>query len=62
MTTKPKHRILTFRETCDELRVSGPTLRAFIRRGRLRVARIGKQIRVRREDLNALLSGTEASA
>ncbi|ASE40950.1 helix-turn-helix domain-containing protein [Brevundimonas sp. 'scallop'] len=47
--------VLTFDQTCRELQVGEHTLRAIIADGSLRAGKIGRQWRVRRDDLNAYL-------
>ena len=52
---------LSVNEAADELRVQPRTVRDYIRSGRLAATRIGKQYRIRVEDLR-LLTGAPASA
>lgn len=47
--------LLTLRETTAYLRISLPTLRRMMARGSIPVVRIGKSVRVRRSDLEALI-------
>jgi excisionase family DNA binding protein len=49
--------LLTAAEVADQLRVSTMTIYRLIRRGELPAVRIGRNYRVRAEDLDAYLAG-----
>ncbi|MCC5948178.1 MAG: helix-turn-helix domain-containing protein [Nitriliruptoraceae bacterium] len=49
--------LLTAAEVADQLRVSTMTIYRLIRRGELPAVRVGRNYRVRREDLVAYLQG-----
>ncbi len=44
--------MLTLEEVANELRVSVQTVRRLIEAGQLRAVRVGRQLRVKREDLD----------
>jgi len=46
--------LLTVREAARELRVSPITIRRYIKSGRLKCVRLGRTIRLRRDDLDSL--------
>ncbi|WP_020107734.1 helix-turn-helix domain-containing protein [Nocardia sp. 348MFTsu5.1] len=50
---------LSAEEVADELGLHVRTIRAYIRDGRLRAARVGKQYRITRPDLEAFVTGVE---
>ncbi|PXW34146.1 UNVERIFIED_CONTAM: excisionase family DNA binding protein [Williamsia faeni] len=50
---------LSAEEVADELGLHVRTIRAYIRDGRLRAARVGKQYRITRPDLAAFVTGSE---
>lgn len=49
--------LLTAAEVADQLRVSTMTIYRLIRRGELPAVRVGRNYRVRAEDIEAYLSG-----
>lgn len=49
--------LLTAAEVADQLRVSTMTIYRLIRRGELPAVRVGRNYRVRAEDLDAYLAG-----
>ncbi len=53
---RPTSRLLTVAEVADELRLSYQGCLGMIRRGTVPASRIGKSYRVRREDLDALVT------
>ena len=53
----PTARFLSAEEVADELGLHVRTIRAYIRDGRLRAARVGKQYRITRADLAAFVAG-----
>ena len=48
-------RLLTVQEVADLLRVSNMTVYRLIKRGELRALRVGKNYRIRQQDLDAYL-------
>jgi excisionase family DNA binding protein len=53
--------LLTVAEVAKRLRVHPITVRRLIKSGRLRVVRIGRAVRIRADDLDALLSSDRAA-
>jgi excisionase family DNA binding protein len=53
--------LITVKEAAKELRVSPVTVRRYIKSGRLRCIRLGRTIRLRREDVEALAPTDEAA-
>ena len=49
--------LLTVKEVAEWLRVTPITVHRMVKQGRLKVYHIGKQLRFRREDIDALLRG-----
>ncbi len=48
---------LSVKEVAEWLRVTPKTIRRMVKQGRLKVYHIGKQLRFRREEINAFLKG-----
>jgi len=57
---RPTSRLLTVAEVADELRVSYQGCLGMIRRGTVPGRKVGKSYRVRREDLDALVTPVPA--
>jgi excisionase family DNA binding protein len=53
--TDPISRLLTVAEVANVIRVSRMTVYRLIRRGQLKAIRVGRNYRVREDDLNAYL-------
>jgi len=49
--------LLTVKEVAEWLRLTPRTIYSWVKQGRLKVYRIGKQLRFRREEINAFLRG-----
>jgi len=49
--------LLTVKEVAEWLRVTPITVYRMVKQGRLKVHHVGKQLRFRREDINAFLRG-----
>jgi len=58
-TIMSEHDLLTVDEVADYLRIKSTTVRDLIKRGELPAARVGRVYRIRRADVEKLLS-TEA--
>lgn len=55
------HTLLTLAEVAERLRVSRPTVHRLAASGRLPVVRFGRAVRVRPEDLAAMLAASVAA-
>ena len=55
MEGQPSRVLYSVREVCAMLGVSKPHLWGFIRRGELPVIRLGRAVRIHRDDVDALL-------
>jgi excisionase family DNA binding protein len=50
--------LLTVRETCQRLNITRPTLYSLAERGELRFRKIGRSVRIRREEIDRLAGAT----
>jgi excisionase family DNA binding protein len=60
MTPQQAAHLLTVPEVAERLRLCPKTIRRMIDRGELRVHRIGRQLRISEEDLDAYLRKTRS--